>query len=258
MKTVSIIGSGGMVGGTLYKWFPEAKAYDKFKESPNTLEEAVQSDIVFVSIWLDENGRTEKDKQTLDEIVSKVPDGKVVVFKCTIVPGTTDYFQDKYPNKLFVHNPEFLSEATAQWDFENPPAQIIGCTQQSLKVAIKLLEILPKSPVQEIISARDAEMYKHLRNAYLAMKVIVFNQFHDACKALNVDYDTLRQVFIRDSWLGATHTQIWHKGFRGYGGKCLPKEVRCLLDEVEDAGIALPLFDLIEELNKHYGEQRER
>ena len=116
-RSISIIGSEGMVGGTLAKWFTQAIRYDKYKESLNTFDEAVNADFVFICIWLTDNGRNQKDLDTLDEIISKVPDGKVVVIKSTVIPGVTDYFQDKYPNKLFVFNPEFLSDATAPYDF---------------------------------------------------------------------------------------------------------------------------------------------
>ena len=70
-RSIGLVGLG-MVGGTLLKWFPQAKAYDKYKESPNTLEEAVNSDIVFICIWLTDNARNQKDLYTLDEIISKI------------------------------------------------------------------------------------------------------------------------------------------------------------------------------------------
>ena len=251
MRTIGVIGVG-MVGGTLLKWFLGAKAYDKYKEGFQTLNEVVKQDIIFICVWLDENGRSEKDKETLDEIISQIPDGKVVVIKSTVVPGTTDYFQDKYPQKLFVFNPEFLTELTAQYDFEHPCAQILGCTSQSLKVATELMEMLPKSDIRAIISPKDAEMYKHIRNVYLATKVIIFNQFYDACETLGAHYDTLRGIFVQDKWIAATHTEIWHKGYRGYGGKCLPKETRHLIAEVQGRGGTLPLFEEIEKLNSIY------
>src|SRR3990167_1756020 len=257
-RSISIIGVG-MVGGTLNKWFPEAKVFDKYKNI-GTLEDATNADFVFICIWLTDNGRNQKDLDTLDEIISRVPDGKVVVIKSTVIPGVTDYFQDKYPNKLFVFNPEFLSEATAQYDFEHPPAQLVGCTHQSIKVGQELLDMLPDAPIKAIISPRDAEMYKHARNSYLAMKVIFFNQIYDACQALGVDYETIRNIFIQDPWIAATHTMIYHKGYRGFGtrevSKCLPKDTENLAEEVKTKGGNLELFELLLKLNQNYYDQK--
>lgn len=253
-KTIGIVGHLGMVGTTLHSWFPQAKGYDIKEEGK--LEDVADSDLVFICIYLVENGRTEEDKATLDKIIQAVPDGRVIVFKSTLVPGTTDYFQEKYPDKMFIHNPEFLSEATAQWDFENPPTQIVGCTAQSIKVAQALMDALPDAPVKSIVSARDAEMYKHLRNSYLAAKVILFNQFYDICENLGVHYDTLRQIFIQDPWIAATHTEIFHKGYRGYGGKCLPKDVENMLEICKDNDYVPELFQKIHELNEEYVNQK--
>lgn len=256
-RKIGIIGCG-MVGGTLKKHFPEAKAYDKYKEGFDSLEEVLLQDIIFICIWLTNNGLVKEDLDTLDEIIVKVPAGKVVVIKATVIPGTTDYFQEKYPDKLFIFNPEFLSEATAQYDFENPQAQILGCTNESLKVAHELMALLPWAPVQRIISPRDAEMFKHLRNAYLAAKVTIFNQFYDICGSLNVDYETLREIFIQDKWIGNSHTMIWHKGYRGFGirevSKCLPKELDNLLELARMNGCELGLFKKVKELNEGYWE----
>ncbi|MEA3272733.1 MAG: hypothetical protein U9P90_03645, partial [Patescibacteria group bacterium] len=43
--------------------------------------------------------------------------------------------------------------------------------------------------------------------------------------------------------------EVFHKGFRGYGGKCLPKDIRSLIQLGEKAGISLELLKKVEELN---------
>ena len=172
MKIV-IIGIG-MVGSAVKAWFPDALTYDTKKQS-NTWEECLNADCFFVCVPSPyvEGGY---DLSYLEEAIAKIPDGKLVVIKSTVNPGTTDYFQAKYPNKRFMFNPEFLTELSAKEDFLHPDMQILGVGKESYEEASKVILTLPPAPVMRIVYLIDAEWVKKVRNSYYSMKVVFFNQ----------------------------------------------------------------------------------
>src|SRR3990167_9187646 len=116
--------------------------------------------------------------------------------------------------------PDFLTEMTAWKDFSEPTFQILGCTHEALPLVNELFELLPDAPIKRVISPLDAETLKHAFNSYFALKVSWFNQLYDACKQLNADYETVKEIMFQHPWVGDSHSVIWHKGYRGYGGKC--------------------------------------
>ncbi len=71
------------------------------------------------------------DDSFLLDAVARVRGPKTVVIKSTVLPGTTELLQERYPQHRFMFNPEFLREATAYDDFVNPDRQIVGYTAAS-------------------------------------------------------------------------------------------------------------------------------
>lgn len=250
-KTVGILGSNGFVGKILKRWFEEEKkmkvlGYDVQGEV-DPLEQVVACEYIFVAINLTDNCVSDDSKAKLEYYFQQMVNGTVVVFKSTFVPGTLDYFQNKYPDLIFVYNPEFLTEMTAWDDFTTPQFQILGMPHQALMkegLYHELFDMLPDADVKEIISPKDAEILKHSFNSYYALKVIWFNQLFDICKELNADYETVRRLLVQNPWVGDSHSIIWHKGYRGYGGKCLSKDPKALSKVAK-----FPLIEHIEEYN---------
>jgi len=246
MKTLGLIGGGGFVGKILRRWFGDIVWIDKEAQSEEILE-VIDRDIIFIAVNFADNCISDQSKAELDYYFSLLLDTKprTIVFKSTFVPGTTDYFQNKYPAHRFAYNPEFLTERTAWRDFTRPQFQLLGMTHQALGDAGELFDILPKAPIREIISPLDAEVLKHAFNSYYALKVTWFNQLFDTCHTLGADYETVRRLMVQNSFVGDSHSIIYHNGYRGYGtkklSKCLPKDLHAfrtistmsLLDEAE-------------------------
>jgi len=76
-----------------------------------------------------------------------------------------------------------------------------------------------------------------------------FQNKDDLCQAVGVDYDTIKEAAAADKRIGRSHLEIFHKGFRGYGGKCLPKDTRALIQLGEKLGVEMALLKRVEELN---------
>ena len=238
----------GMVGSQVKAWFKDALTYDTEKQS-NTWEECLNADCFFVCVPTPYKENKEYDLSYLEEAVSKIPDGKIVVIKSTVNPGTTDRLQNKYPNKKFMFNPEFLTELSAKEDFFHPDMQILGIGKESYDLASKIMLMLPPAPVMRVVSLIDAEWIKKIRNAFYATKVIFFNQMYDIIDKTEMsDYETIRSIVVEDPRIGNSHSFIFHKNYRGFGGACLPKDTYSLIDFAKDKSPS-KLLEVVKNIN---------
>lgn len=244
-KTIGIIGQG-FVGKIIKKFYPQAKTFD-IKGEYDPLREVLSQDIIFVAVNIPDNCRSTESKKILDDYFAATKPGSLVIIKSTFVPGILDYFQSLHQHIKFVYNPEFLTELSAWDDFTKPRFQILGCPQQSLALANELFEFLPEAPVRRIVSPIDAELLKHSFNSYYITKVVFFNQLFDISKELGSDYETIREILVQDPRIGDSHSIIFHKGYRGAGGKCLPKDSGNL-----SAVTSSPLLKSVVEINNKY------
>jgi len=243
-RTIGIIG-GGFVGKILKKYYPQATIYDISGEY-DKLEDVLSKEIIFIAFNLKDNGIN--SYEAVAEYMRQAPDDRIFVIKSTFVPGTCDKLQDEFPQHRIMYNPEFLTEATAWWDFTSPHIQILGIPHIGLKLAHEIFSILPDAPMKRVMSPKDAEILKHATNSFYATKVIFFNQLYDACKQLEGDYDTVRESMMIDPRIGDSHSIVMHKGYRGFGtqevSKCLPKDLDALRTVSK-----MPLLDKVQELN---------
>jgi UDPglucose 6-dehydrogenase len=250
---VAIIGLG-MVGGALNRFFETrgivARLYDPPKgfDDPSVLNEA---DVIFIAVptpfHLDDVGF---DDSFLHAAIRTIPlEGKTIVLKSTILPGTTERFQKEYPQHRFLFNPEFLREATVDKDMQSPDRQIVGFTKESQEHAQMVMDLLPQAPFQKIVPAHVAEVTKYFGNAFLALKVAFVNQIFDLCQALEIPYELIAESAAADPRIGSSHMQIYHEGYRGYGGKCFPKDVRALIQLADSTSVDLSLLKAAETYN---------
>jgi len=240
----------GMVGSQVVAWFKDCLTYDIKKQS-NTWEECSQADCFFLCLPTPYKENEEYDLSYLEEVIEKIPDNKLVVIKSTVNPGTTDLFQEKYPKKMFMFNPEFLSEDTAKKDFFEPDMQILGICKQSEKYASDMMMILPQSKVTAVVSLIDAEWVKKVRNSYYSMKVIYFNQIFDMIEKSQASYETIRGIVVKDIQIGDSHSYINHKDYRGFGGACLPKDIYSLIEYGQRIGAPSELLEVVKKINKN-------
>src|SRR5205807_8423671 len=83
--------------------------------------------------------------------------------------------------------------------------------------------------------ARTAEMTKYMENCFLALKVTFCNEFYDIARGMNVDYNELRELWLLDPRIGRSHTFVLPDD-RGFGGKCLPKDVAAMVHTGTETG----------------------
>jgi UDPglucose 6-dehydrogenase len=102
-----------------------------------------------------------------------------------------------------------------------------------------------------VMDEKSAEVTKYAANAFLALKISYMNDLSNFCDAVGADIDRIRDGIGSDSRIG--HKFLF-PGL-GYGGSCLPKDVKALLKSASDAGTPLSVLQAVEDINQ---EQRKR
>lgn len=262
-EKIGIVG-GGVVGGALKKFFPEALVYDKYKPF-DPIAEVGKARFIFICVPTPYNG--DLDLSIMDDAIANTvnylvyPANQLIVIKSTVWAGTTQKYQDKYPQANFAFSPEFLRDRTAEQDFKNPDRQIVGYTKRTKGSPLlsRLLEILPKAPYEKIMPVESAELIKYAGNTFLALQVIFANQIYDICQAQDINYDEVKAAIKADKRIGKSHWEIWHtesslahnqtEVYRGYGGKCFPKDINSLIAGGEKLGVDVSLFEAGKSVN---------
>ncbi len=267
-KTIGVMGLG-MVGGALFRYFEKTRGfvpgetlfgYDPVKEGYGAIEPIQKAEIVFIGVptpyLTGEDGKIGFDESYVRAAIEALQEPKTIVIKSTVLPGTTERMQKEYPQHKFLFNPEFLTEISADQDMNYPDRQLVGTTEASYNVALDVMHLLPMAPFERVMPAREAEMVKYYSNTWFSTKVVFANQMYDLCQALGIDYDVVKEGAAADKRIGRTHLDVFHKGYRGYGGKCLPKDTRALIQLGDQLGAEMALLKRVEELNNALVEAR--
>jgi len=246
---IGIVGVG-MVGGALQRYFEKKGIkpllYDKGREL-GSIDQVNEADVIFLCVPTPfENGF---DLSYVEEACRNIKGEKIIVIKSTVVPWTTEKLQKQYPQHKFIFNPEFLTEATADQDMSCPDRQLVGYTKESYNIAGDIIQILPLATFEKILPATEAEMAKYFANNWFALKVTFANQMYDLCQKIGINYDRVAQSAAVDKRIGRSHLKIMHKGYRGYGGKCLIKDIRAMIEFADQNGVDLKLHKTAEEIN---------
>lgn len=255
---ISIVGVG-MVGGALKEYFEgkpnEIFLYDKGRKLGSP-EEVNKGDVIFICVPTPFIKGQGFDLSYVKETCEYLEDGKIVVIKSTVVPGSTQKLQEQYPKLKFLFNPEFLTEVTADQDMNYPDRQIIGYTKESHNVAGTVMLLLPLAPYEKTMPSTEAELVKYYGNNWFSVKVTFANQFFDLCDKIGANYDEIMEAASADKRIGRTHLTVWHKGYRGFGGKCLVKDIRAMIEFGDKHGMDMKLLKIVEKINNDLMEQQ--
>ena len=93
-------------------------------------------------------------------------------------------------------------------------------------------------------------MTKYMVNAYYTTRVIFANEIYDICQALNIDYEKVRECFESDKRVAPGHFDVFHGGYRGISGDCLPKDLNALISEAETQKLNPELLKTLRRINK--------
>ena len=248
---IGIVGAG-VVGGSLQTYLESQRRDVRIYDPPKgyaSVEAIAAAHPVFVCVPTPHTAGIGFDDSFLRDALATISGRKLVVIKSTVLPGTTDLLQERYPQHRFMFNPEFLREASAYEDFIAPDRQIVGCTEASRSEAQFVMDLLPRAPFERVCSASEAEMAKYVANSFLAVKVSYANEVFDLCARMGIAYEPVRDMVAADARIGASHMDVFDAGYRGYGGKCLPKDSKSLLDLARRLNVRMDVLSAADTVN---------
>lgn len=228
--------------------------YDKYKPKDSLRDVLKHSEIIFACLPTPYDEKHLRiDLAVFDEVMAQVcpplaKQGKVMVIKSTVVPGTTRRYGGRYPDVPFAMNPEFLTEANYLQDFVNPDRIVIGADNDWVaQKVIDLYRTCFSAATIVRMSTVAAEIVKYQANILLASKVALANVFYDLCRAEKVNYEDVKKAIGLDPRIGKSHLDVTTE--RGFGGKCFPKDLGAIIGRCRELKVDCKVLEEIHAYN---------
>jgi len=180
-----------------------------------------------------------------------------IFIKSTVIPGTIknkilpilEKKSKKKDGKEFglISNPEFLQESNAINDTKFPHAVVLGGDQTKYMKKAKefFTKLHPKTSII-ITNHQTAEMIKYANNSFLATKISFINQLSNICQNIpGANIDDIAKTIGLDPRIG----KLFLNAGPGYGGSCLPKDMKALINFSNKTGVKPTLLNAVEEIN---------
>ena len=261
---IGIIGQG-FVGKAVFqkfKSFFKVYTYDSISEICNSSYDDLVKNckIIFICIPTPMN----KDGSCNIELVRNVlyklnkETKAIIVNKSTVIPGSTENFNQEFENLQIVFNPEFLTERNSTEDFNKQNRIILGGPRPATTELKQIYStVFPDAYVIKT-GSKHAEMIKYFTNCFLANKVSFANEMHDLCSALDLDYDKIIEYAILDKRLGNSHWAVpGPDGDFGYGGHCFPKDLSAIIKMTNDLGTTNNVLKSVQNTNDKIRKNRD-
>jgi UDPglucose 6-dehydrogenase len=215
--------------------------------------------VIFLAVGTPPRGDGSADLSAIEEVAQGIAAAmdsyKVVVTKSTVPVGTgakiraiISQHQTEHVDFDIVANPEFLREGAAIEDFMRPNRVVIGATSAQAIAILKDLYrplYLIETPVV-ITEVQTAELIKYASNAFLATKITFINEIANLCEKVGADVHVVAKAMGLDGRIGG---KFLHPG-PGFGGSCLPKDLRALAEVGRQVGEPLELVQAVNRLNE--------
>ena len=174
----------------------------------------------------------------LEAIAPVIKAGSLVVGKSTVPVGTAARLRARLlevnPGADLAWNPEFLREGFAVDDTLNPNRLVVGVTNDRAEDILK--EVYAKNLANGTPWVRadlpTSELVKVAANSFLATKISFINAMAEICEAAGGDVTVLAKAIGYDPRIGSRFLQA---GI-GFGGGCLPKDIRAFMARAEELG----------------------
>ena len=190
---------------------------------------------------------------SLEALAPFVKNGSLVVGKSTVPVGTAAKLRTRLlevnPSADLAWNPEFLREGFAVEDTLKPNRLVVGVASESAESILR--EVYAKSLADNtpwvVSDLPTAELVKVAANSFLATKISFINAMAEICEAAGGDVTVLAQAIGYDPRIGHKFLQA---GI-GFGGGCLPKDIRAFMARSQELGAkdALEFLREIDSIN---------
>jgi UDPglucose 6-dehydrogenase len=208
--------------------------------------------LVCVGTPVAENGRS--DLRQLEGALTAcrplAQSGVPIVIRSTLPAGSSEQivrWSGGDRSRIFT-NPEFLRQGTALEDFLRPTRVVIGTFPAPDPAALKLVEeILAAGDAPRlVVTVAEADLIKNGANAFLALKLSFANELAILCEELDADVLHVIDGIGLDPRIGRNHME---PSF-GFGGSCLPKDLRSLTNVGRDLGIEMHVTSAASDANE--------
>jgi UDPglucose 6-dehydrogenase len=201
-----------------------------------------------------EDGRADLSRveQVAGDLAQHIDEYIVIVNKSTVPVGSRDFVERIIRRRLLSNvefdvasNPEFLREGTAVFDFMHPDRVVIGTTSE--RAAGALTELYrPLGAPLIVTDPATSEMIKYASNTFLATKISFINAIANICDSVGADVKDVALGMGYDARIGFEFL----KPGPGFGGSCLPKDSRALIQVAEENGYDFHLLKGVLEVNE--------
>ena len=232
-------------------------------------EDAVRfGDVMFICVGTPQKpGEYAADLSYVDSVVSRLApyltSEALIVGKSTVPVGTAQrlarQFAVEAPGGDAVEvawNPEFLREGFAIEDTLHPDRLVFGVRDGGRGEAV-LREVyaplIDEGTPVVVADYATAELVKVSANAFLATKISFINAMAEVCEATHADVKKLSEALAYDDRIGG---RFLHAGL-GFGGGCLPKDIRAFMARAGELGVDQAL-SFLREIDAINGRRRER
>ncbi len=225
-------------------------------------------EIVFIAVGTPPNPDGSQNQSYIIDAVKKLGSiwrdsrgYKVIAVKSTVIPGTTRRLANILSSESgltigrdlgIAMNPEFLREGHALHDTFYPSRVVIGCIDEKTCSFMKNLwrefyKKVGKIPPILTMSLEEAELVKYASNAFLALRISFANTIANICeKTPNCDVMNVLEAVGLDPRIGKKYLR---PGL-GYGGSCLPKDVKALIHYSKGIGYEPILLEAVDKVNE--------
>lgn len=177
----------------------------------------------------------------MTELAAYVHEGDVVAGKSTVPVGSAERFAEELAptGATLVWNPEFLREGFAVEDTLHPDRLVYGVPsgeegQRARKVLDEVYaEIVARNTPRLVVGYATAQLVKVAANSFLATKISFINAMAELCEAAGGDITELADAIGHDARIGR---RFLNAGV-GFGGGCLPKDIRAFMARADDLGV---------------------
>src|SRR5687768_1213241 len=193
----------------------------------------------------------------VDSLLPHVSHGDLVVGKSTVPVGTAErlaaILTDADTGAILAWNPEFLREGHAVRDTLHPdrvvygvPSGVDGDRAESMLDEIYAATIADGTP-RLVTDLATAQLVKVAANSFLATKISFINAMAELCEATGADVSMLADAIGHDARIGR---KFLNAGL-GFGGGCLPKDIRAFMARAGELGAdqALTFLREVDDIN---------
>jgi len=250
MENSCIIG-WGVVGKATALAFGITKYFDINGDSNITLNDAANCRYVFLCLPTPTKEGTCDTTAIRDTIkqIEGIRANPLYIIRSTVIPGTARAIMESMNMDRVVSNPEFLTESQWELDAKRPVMVIIGADNPNYGNEVKAIYDARYKYLQpKMTDTITAEMTKYAFNSFFALKVVFAEEMNDIAQKIGANYTYIRDRLLEHPWGSQHHFYVGHKGHKGVGGRCLPKDLEAFANFSQNQ-----LLQKVQEINKSYG-----